>query len=83
MKKAKQNPKNNDVAQLKYNIVFRVSLPLDESKIEQDTSAIVDHVISGLEIVSADVKGIELEQLQYYGSEPVRIPIIERAENNG
>ena len=82
MKKVKQNKtnQNSDVG-LSYNLVYRVSIPMDESTIDKDTEVITNHVISGLEIASSQVKGIKLEQSMYYGSNPVNIPILERVDN--
>ena len=78
MKKASQNKKTNNDVGLSYNLVFKVSFPMNEATIDTDTELIARHVISGLEIVSGQVKGIELEQSMNYGSDPVNIPILER-----
>jgi hypothetical protein len=83
MKKSNQNKKtkNSDVGGLNYNLVFRVSFPMNQDTIDTDTEAVASHVIKALEIVSSEVKGIKLEQSQHYGSEPVNIPILESPSN--
>jgi DNA-binding protein YbaB len=81
MKKSKKNEtKTSDVVGLSYNLVFKVSIPMDESTIDKDTEVIANHIVSALEIASSKVKGIGLSQSMHYGSAPVNIPILERAE---
>ena len=83
MKKSKQNKSENQNSNvgLSYNLVYKVSILMDESTIDKDTEIVTNHVISGLEIASSQVKGIRLEQSMHYGSDPVNIPILERPDN--
>ena len=81
MKKVKQTQnETNDVAALSYNLVYKVSIPMNESTIDSDTETVTNYVVSALEAVSKEVQGIKLEQSLYYGSAPVNIPIIEKIE---
>ena len=80
MKKASQNKKTktNDVSGITYNLVYKVSIPPGESDIDTRAETVTNYVVSALEAVSKEVKGIKLKQYISYESDPVSVPILER-----